>query len=83
MRNVAISLLVLLISLTAFGQTLNMSINGKVEHIPNHLDAKVYYPVKDWNDNLCALIKVRTTKSSKLEKFGFNIGITVSVVNSM
>ena len=61
MRNVAISLLVLLISLTAFGQTLNMSINGKVEHMPNDLDAKVYYPVKDWNDNLCALIKVRTT----------------------
>ena len=61
MKKILLALIFAFITLTAFGQTLNMSINGKVEHMPNDLDAKVYYPVKDWNDNLCALIKVRTT----------------------
>lgn len=28
-------------------------------------DAKIYYPVKDWNNNLCALIKVSTTHPPK------------------
>lgn len=46
-------------------QNLTMTLSGDVTMDPMDMDAMSYYPVKDQNDELCALIKVRLTNELK------------------
>ena len=46
-------------------QSMTMSLEGEVKLQPNDMDATAYYPEKDQNDNLCALIKVSVTNKLK------------------
>ena len=39
-------------------QELSMSSDGKMVYEPTDIDARVNYPVMDFNDKLCALVKV-------------------------
>lgn len=63
-RAAFIFVLVLLVQALS-AQNLTMSLKGRVEAQPTDLDAKTYYPIKDNNDNLCALIKVTVTNPLK------------------
>ena len=46
---------------TVGAQSMTMSLEGDVKLQPDDQDAATYFPVKDQNDNLCALIKVTVT----------------------
>ncbi|MBR5249759.1 MAG: SUMF1/EgtB/PvdO family nonheme iron enzyme [Bacteroidales bacterium] len=46
-------------------QSMTMTLDGEVVLQPQDMDATAYYPEKDQNDNLCALIKVSVTNKLK------------------
>ena len=46
-------------------QTMRMSLDGEVVLQPQDADALSYYPVRDQNDHLCALLKVTVTNKLK------------------
>ncbi|MBO7279020.1 MAG: SUMF1/EgtB/PvdO family nonheme iron enzyme [Bacteroidales bacterium] len=50
---------------TVGAQSMTMSLEGEVKLQPDDMDATAYFPVKDQNDNLCALIKVSVTNKLK------------------
>ncbi|MBR5250257.1 MAG: PEGA domain-containing protein [Bacteroidales bacterium] len=52
-------------ALPAAAQNLKMSLAGEVRLEEEDMDATSYYPVRDQNDKLCALIKVRCTNELK------------------
>ena len=59
-------LLCLALSLSAaYAQNLSISVSGELAEDASDLDAKVYFPKYDMNDNLCALIKVTLTNKLK------------------
>lgn len=51
----------LMAGITAYAQEMEMSLKGEVRLMATDLDGKTYYPVRDYNDNLCALLKVTLT----------------------
>ena len=51
----------LMAGITAYAQEMEMSLKGEVRLMETDLDGKTYYPVRDYNDNLCALLKVTLT----------------------
>lgn len=65
MRFVICLLLSAVISSAVHAQQLGMSCDGKVTPVLTDLDASAYAPVRDINDNLCALIKVTVTNTLK------------------
>lgn len=46
-------------------QTLKMALSKEITMAPMDMDAMSYFPVKDQNDELCALIKVKTSNELK------------------
>ena len=46
-------------------QSMTMTLDGEVVLQPQDMDATAYYPEKDQNDNLCALLKVTVTNKLK------------------
>ena len=58
---ICLSLLEIFSAANLTAQNLSMTSSGKVELHPTDMDATAYYPLKDQNDELCALIKVRLT----------------------
>ncbi len=68
MRFKGVALLVALLTLgavSASAQQLTMSVKEGVVECPDDLDARVYYPKTDINDEVCALLKVKPTNELK------------------
>ncbi|MGM9787831.1 MAG: PEGA domain-containing protein [Candidatus Cryptobacteroides sp.] len=63
MRKLVLSFLALIISCVTFAQQFNMGVEKPLTLQEDDLEQKAYSKVKDGNDNLCALIKVRLTNS--------------------
>lgn len=65
MKKLLFTILLLFTCVFAFGQALEISLQGGIKEVPNDLDARVYSPVKDQNNKSCALIKVSVTNTLK------------------
>ncbi len=65
MKKLLFTILLLFTCVFAFGQALEISLQGGIKEVPSDLDARVYSPVKDQNDRSCALIKVSVTNTLK------------------
>ena len=58
-RTIAIAAIaVLSFSTSLMSQDLKMIVEKPLKMVDNDMDARIYYPVKDQNDKLCALVKV-------------------------
>lgn len=60
-----IVLLFALSSVVCYAQNQKIKVDGEVKEMSSDLDAKIYFPKHDFNDRLCALIKV--VPSAKLK----------------
>lgn len=65
MKKLLFTILLLFTCVFAFGQALEISLQGGIKEVSSDLDARVYSPVKDQNDRSCALIKVSVTNTLK------------------
>ena len=65
MKKLLFTILLLFTCVFAFGQALEISLQGGIKEVPSDLDARVYSPVKDQNNKSCALIKVSVTNTLK------------------
>ncbi len=65
MKRILIILAILSISAECFSQGMKMSMQGDVVEQSKDMDARIYFPKKDYNNKLCALIKV--TLADKME----------------
>ena len=60
-------------------QDLSMSSDGRIVYEPTDIDARVNYPVRDFNDRLCALIKVTVVGELKHE-LTLDLGTTMQFI---
>lgn len=77
-NRIALTMVILLCSLSLWSQNISV-VSFKV--LPTDLDARVNFPVKDQNGDVCALIKIVTTESG-FSWDGDQLGI-VKVVNKV
>lgn len=69
----------LLLPLLCAAQEFTMSSDGRIAYEPNDIDARVNHPVRDFNDRLCALVKV--TVVGKLEhELILDLGTTMQTI---
>lgn len=60
-------------------QGLSMSSDGKIVYVPTDIDARVNYPVRDFNDRLCALVKVTVVGKMEYE-LTLDLGTTMQFI---
>lgn len=60
-------------------QGLSMSSDGKIVYVPTDIDARVNYPVRDFNDRLCALVKVTVVGKMEYE-LTLDLGSTMQFI---
>lgn len=60
-------------------QGLSMSSDGKIVYVPMDIDARVNYPVRDFNDRLCALVKVTVVGKMEYE-LTLDLGTTMQFI---
>lgn len=69
----------LLLSFLCPAQELSMSSDGKMVYEPTDIDARVNYPVMDFNDKLCALVKVTVVGELK-QDLTLDLGTTMQFI---
>ena len=60
-------------------QELSMSSDGEMVYEPTDIDARVNYPVRDFNDRLCALVKVTVVGELK-QDLTLDLGTTMQFI---
>ena len=78
-KRILIFLSLLLLSFLCPAQDLSMSSDGRIVYEPTDIDARVNYPVRDFNDRLCALIKVTVVGELKHE-LTLDLGTTMQFI---
>lgn len=78
-KRILIFLSLLLPSFLCPAQDLSMSSDGRIVYEPTDIDARVNYPVRDFNDRLCALIKVTIVGELKHE-LTLDLGTTMQFI---
>lgn len=78
-KRILIFLSLLLPSFLCPAQDLSMSSDGRIVYEPTDIDARVNYPVRDFNDRLCALIKVTVVGELKHE-LTLDLGTTMQFI---
>ena len=78
-KRILIFLSLLLPSFLCSAQDLSMSSDGRIVYEPTDIDARVNYPVRDFNDRLCALIKVTVVGELKHE-LTLDLGTTMQFI---
>lgn len=78
-KRILILLSLLVPSLLCQAQDLSMSSDGRIVHEPTDIDARVNYPVRDFNDRLCALVKVTVVGELK-HALTLDLGTTMQFI---
>ena len=78
-KRILIFLSLLLPSFLCPAQDLSISSDGRIVYEPTDIDARVNYPVRDFNDRLCALIKVTVVGELKHE-LTLDLGTTMQFI---